>query len=146
MTVHMIKLCVGADSIDDLADWQTSRLSRQADRGDQERLVHTTRMIPKRQSELCDGGSLFWVIRGVVQVRQAILGFDQGHKEDGTACCLIVLDPELVPVRPTPRRPFQGWRYLSVDDAPADLNAGSTDDLSKMPPSMRRELAELGLL
>ncbi|MEO1650561.1 MAG: DUF1489 domain-containing protein, partial [Pseudomonadota bacterium] len=90
--------------------------------------------------------SLYWVIRGVVLVRQAIVGFDSGAKEDGTRFCLIELDPKLVPVRPTPRRPFQGWRYLKVEDAPADLAPGAADDVAQMPAAMRRQLADLGLL
>lgn len=145
MTVHMIKLCVGADSIEDLAAWQESRLLLSRDRG-QPKLFHTTRMVPKRQPELLKGGSLYWVIRGVVLVRQAIVGFDSGAREDGTPCCLIQLNPELVPTRPMPRRPFQGWRYLPDDDAPADLAVGDVDETAQMPATLRRELAELGLL
>lgn len=145
MTVHIIKLCVGADSIEDLAHWQVGRLA-QARRNGEAKLHHTTRMVPKRQAEILDGGSLYWVIRGVVQVRQRIVGFDSGQKEDGTPCCLIGLDPELVPVRPTPRRPFQGWRYLGAEDAPPDLAASRHDETARMPAAMRRELAELGLL
>ena len=146
MTVHIVKLCVGADSIDDLAQWQKGRLELARRRGEAGRLFHTTRMVPKRQDDVLDGGSLYWVIKGVVQVRQGIVGFEDGQKEDGTRCCLIMLDSKLVPVRPTPRRAFQGWRYLDADDAPADLARDEGDALGKMPPKMRRELAELGLI
>jgi hypothetical protein len=141
LALHIIKLCVGAESVDDLAAWQASRYARSGGR-----LVHTTRMVPKQQDAVLDGGSLYWVIKGVVQVRQRIIGFDQGTKEDGTPCCLFVLDRELVPVRPVPRRPFQGWRYLKADDAPVDLADGDLDETAHMPPKMRRELVELGLL
>ena len=147
MALHIIKLCVGADSIDDLAVWQKGRLAAQKASGQKPRLFHTTYMMPKRQDEVLDGGSLYWVIKGVVQVRQAIVGFDQGHKDNGTACCLLLLDPKLVPVRPTPRRPFQGWRYLTAEDAPADLSSRQAkDEIAAMPPAMRKELAQLGLL
>lgn len=146
MTIHIIKLCVGADSVDDLSRWQESRLRLSRAAGDG-RLFHTTRMVPKRQDEVLDGGSLYWVIRGVIQVRQRIVGFDSGAKEDGTACCLFVLDPELVAVRPTPKRPFQGWRYLKPHEAPADLAPGEEAcDVARMPARMRKELAELGLI
>ncbi len=145
MTVHMIKLCVGVDSIEDLSAWQKMRLAHGNRVGDR-RLFHATRMIPKRKDELADGGSIFWVMKGVVQVRQRITGFDDGERPDGTRCCLIQLDPKLVPVRPTPRRPFQGWRYLKVEDAPADLAPGAADDVAQMPAAMRRQLADLGLL
>lgn len=146
MTVHILKLCVGADSVEDLQSWQAQRLAAAQRRGKPGELFHTTRMVPKRQDAVLDGGSLYWVIRGVIQVRQPIVGFEEGQKEDGTRCCLIMLGPELIPVRPTPRRAFQGWRYLEPDDAPADLNRAEGDEIAAMPAAMRRQLAELGLI
>lgn len=140
MTLHIVKLSVGVDSIEDLANWQSQRLAAL------NRLFHTTRMVPKRQSDVLDGGSIYWVIRGVIQARQSIIGFEEGQKEDGTRCCLILLDPELVAVRPTPRRAFQGWRYLEAEDAPSDLDRAGAAGLAEMPPTMRRELAELCLI
>lgn len=146
MTVHMIKLCVGADSIEDLARWQKGRLAAQKSAGQKPRLFHGTRMVPKRQAEMLDGGSLYWVIKGVVQVRQRITGFGEGHKPDGTPCCLVFLDPPLIPTHPVPRRAFQGWRYLEPADAPPDLDARTSQQLAQLPPEMRKELAELGLI
>jgi hypothetical protein len=146
MTVHIVKLCVGAESIEDLAVWQTSRLAMDRQAGRKPRLVHTTFQSPKRQDEVLDGGSLYWVIKGLVQVRQRIIGFDVGQKQDGSPCCLLVLDAALVPVRPVPRRPFQGWRYLNADDVPADLKGDGKDEIAEMPPHVRKELAALGLL
>jgi hypothetical protein len=146
MTVHMIKLCVGADSIEDLAQWQEGRLAAQKAAGQKPQLFHKTRMVPKRQAELLDGGSLYWVIKGVIQVRQRIIGFGEGRKPDGTRCCLILLDRKLVPTHPVPRRAFQGWRYLEPADAPPDLDARTSQQLAQLPPEMRKELAELGLI
>lgn len=146
MTLHIIKLCVGADSIDDLAEWQDGRLAEQRRAGQKPRLFHTTRMVPKRQDDIVGKGSLYWVIKGVIQVRQRIIGFDSGAKSDGTPCCLILLDPMLVPVRPAVRKAFQGWRYLDPADAPPDLAGGKRNGISRLPPQMRKELAELGLL
>jgi hypothetical protein len=146
MTVHIVKLCVGADTVEDLARWQQQRMADLKQRTGRAILFHTTRMVPKRQADVLDGGSLYWVIRGVIQVRQRIVGFEEGQKEDGSRCCLILLDPELVPVRATRRRPFQGWRYLEADDAPGDLGGGEEDDLARMPAKMRRDLAELCLI
>lgn len=147
MTLHLIKLCVGAASIDDLEQWQASRLELARKLGQPPRIEHTTFQTPKRQAELLDCGSLYWVIKGVVQVRQRITGFDTGQKDDGTSCCLILLDEALVPVRPVRRRPFQGWRYLANEDAPADMGNGrNTSNLADMSAKMRRDLAELGLL
>jgi hypothetical protein len=146
MTVHLIKLCVGAESISDLMHWQKERLAAMRRGRKQARLFHATRMVPKRREEVLDGGSLYWVIKGVVQVRQRIVGLEDGRKKDGTPCCLIVLDRRLVPVRPVPRRAFQGWRYLPPEEAPPDLQTGSADGLAALPPRLRTELAELGLI
>jgi hypothetical protein len=145
MTLHLIKLCVGAASIEDLATWQRGRLAELKKSGKKSQLFHTTFQTPKRQAELLAGGSLYWVIKGVIQVRQRIVGFGEGHKKDGSPCCLILLDPALVPVRPLSRRAFQGWRYFDAADAPADLKRGEKK-LADLPPKMRRDLADLGLL
>jgi hypothetical protein len=145
VTLHLIKLCVGAASIEELAEWQTARAVERKKAGKSQRIFHTTFQTPKRDAELLDGGSLYWVIKGTVQVRQRLIGFEQGTKSDGTPACLILLDAALVPVRPVPRRAFQGWRYLTADDAPADLGRGDKQ-IAELPPKMRRELAELGLI
>lgn len=145
MTLHLIKLCVGATSIEDLEAWQRARIDEQRGAGKTPKLFHTTFQTPKRQADLMDAGSLYWVIKGVIQVRQRIVGLEEGRKDDGSRCCLIVLDENLVAVRPTPRRAFQGWRYLEPSDAPPDL-AGTNAELSGLPAKMRRELAELCLI
>ena len=146
MTLHLIKLCVGASSIEDLAAWQADRLAAARKAKQDARLFHTTFQAPKRQAELLDGGSLYWVIKGQILVRQRLVGFDEGTKKDGSPCCLLLLDPELVPVRPVPRRAFQGWRYLTSEDAPVDLGKGGGKGVAAMPERLRRELAELGLI
>jgi hypothetical protein len=145
MTLHLIKLCVGAASVEDLAAWQRGRLAELKKSGKKSQLFHTTFQTPKRQAELLAGGSLYWVIKGVIQVRQRIVGFGEGQKKDGSPCCLILLDPALVPVRPLSRRAFQGWRYFDAADAPADLKRGEKK-LTDLPPKMRRDLADLGLI
>ena len=109
-------------------------------------LFHRTFQTPKRRAELLDGGSLYWVIKGLVQVRQPLTDLAEGTKEDGTPCCLLILKNALVPVRPTPRRPFQGWRYLDPEEAPQDLKGRSAAGITSMPPKLRKQLAELGLI
>ena len=146
MTLHLVKLCVGAASIEELAAWQAGRLADQKKAKTKPRLFHTTFQAPKRQAELLDGGSLYWVIKGIIQARQRLIGFDEGRKDDGSPCCLLLLDPEITPVRPTPRRAFQGWRYLDADDAPGDLKPGAGRGIAAMPPKMRKDLADLGLI
>lgn len=148
MALNLVKLCVGADNVDDLADWQKERLAEQKRAGVAKPILyHRTYQTPKRQSELMDGGSLYWVIKGVILVRQRITGFSEGRKDDGSPCCLIHLDRRIVPVRPTPRRAFQGWRYLEPDESPVDLACGGRrDGIAEMPAAMRKELAALGLI
>ncbi|MGH9808200.1 MAG: DUF1489 family protein [Terriglobia bacterium] len=147
MPLHLIKLCVGCDSIEDLAAWQVERLRQRRKAGEKKpRLFHRTFQTPKRREQLLGGGSLYWVIKGIVQVRQPLVDITEGTKEDGTPCCLLILKNELVAVRPTPRRAFQGWRYLSEEEAPSDLKGRSADGIVAMPPKLRKQLAELGLL
>lgn len=145
MTLHLVKLCVGATSIEDLEDWQAKHPKRKTRDGNP-CAYHTTFQTPKRETDLLDGGSLYWVIKGMILARQGLAGFDEGTKEDGSPCCLLLLDLKIVPVRPVPRRAFQGWRYLTADDAPPDLKRGSSDTLASMPAAMRKELANLGLI
>jgi hypothetical protein len=152
MTLHLIKLCVGCDSIEDLASWQEERLKQRRKAGERRpQLFHRTFQTPKRRDELLAGGSLYWVIRGLVQVRQPLADITEGTKEDGTPCCMLILENELVAVRPTPRRPFQGWRYLDADDAPPDIGArGFSDAIARWdkepPPKLLQELKDLGLI
>lgn len=146
MTLHLIKLCVGATSVEDLAEWQKGRMAQRKKAGEKPLPYHTTFQTPKRQAELLDGGSLYWVIKGIIAVRQKIVGIEDGQKEDGTPCCVLVFDAKLVLVRPVPRRAFQGWRYLSAEDAPQDLKGAASDGLAAMPPRLRKDLAELGLI
>lgn len=146
MTVHLVKLCVGTDSIEDLAHWQAGRLDELKAAGEPPDVYHQTFQTPRRRDELLDGGSLYWVIKGVIQVRQRIRDLQEAQRNDGSSCCRIILERELIPVRPVPRRPFQGWRYLDPADAPADLANGSRDGIAELPPAMRKELAELGLI
>jgi hypothetical protein len=145
MTVHLLKLCVGVETVQDLRDWQAERLKRMVRAGKTPELCHRTRQTPRRRDGVLDGGSLYWVVKGLILVRQRILDLRADRKDDGTACCGIVLDPELVGTRPHPRRAFQGWRYLETSDAPADapfLESGHND----MPPGMREDLRELRLI
>lgn len=144
--IHLVKLCVGCDSIEDLALWQSQRLAAMRAAGQPQELFHRTFQTPKRREEILAGGSLYWVIKGLVQARQRILDLREGRKDDGSLCCLLMLERELVPVRPVPRRAFQGWRYLDADDAPPDLLGATASGVAELPPAMRKQLAELGLI
>jgi len=145
MALHLLKLCVGADSVEDLEAWIAQRLAAAEASGAKREQFHVTRMTPKRAAELTDGGSLFWVVKGNVQVRQRLLEVRPFTDDEGISRCRLVLEPILYRTRWQPRRAFQGWRYLETKDAPPDL--GDDDgDLMALPPELRRELADLGLL
>ena len=142
MTLHLIKLCVGVDSIEDLRSWQKDRLAALKKRGLKLELKHTTRMAPKRREEILDGGSLYWVIKGYTAVRQRLIDIRPFVDKEGVPRCHLVYDKDLVMVSPRPRRAFQGWRYLDPKDAPPDIGKSGKG----LPGKLQRELAELGLL
>ena len=144
MTLHLVKLCVGAEDIADLANWQAERLAEKKRLKQPQVLAHVTRMVPKRADELLAGGSLYWVMKGVIRCRQKLIGIEPFTDGEGIGRCRLVLDKEIVPTRRQERRPFQGWRYLEAKDAPADVTKGEAED--DMPEEMRRALQELGLL
>jgi hypothetical protein len=145
MPLHLIKLCVGCDSIRELEEWIEENRAQHVRLGRPYRQTHTTRMVPKRVGALIDGGSLYWVIRGHVACRQRLLAIDPFIDGEGIGRCRLVLEPIVVAVEPRPCRPFQGWRYLEARDAPGDLGA-SAGDLADMPEALRRQLVDLGLL
>lgn len=144
MPLHLIKLCVGCNSVADLEDWIKQKLKEKKKRGQKPEHIHTTRMVPRRAEELIDG-SLYWVIRGQISCRERILAIRPFTDKDGIGRCRVVLDGKVVLVEPRPRSAFQGWRYLEAKDAPRDLSRAAPG-AAKMPEQMRRELRELGLL
>lgn len=146
MTVHIVKLCVGVETIGELKDWQSRRLKTLKAEGKPAELCHKTLQTPKRRDEVLDGGSLYWVIKGLIAARQPIIDLRPGVRANGEACCDIVLGRKLTVVEPTPRRAFQGWRYFDVKDAPPDLEGPRARALAQMPQKMRKELSDLGLL
>ena len=143
MPLHILKLCVGADSVADLEGWVEARVRERTARRQKPRSLHVTRMVPTRAPEILEGGSLYWVIRGQIAARQLLLDIEPFVDVDGVGRCKLWLDPEVVKVSPRPDRAFQGWRYLKAEDAPADLGAGGAAEL---PEDLRRQLGELGLL
>lgn len=138
MPLHIIKLCVGVNELKDFEDW------RREEKRARRRMSHTTRMFPKRAEEILEGGSIYWVIRGLILVRQRITALEPVTGKDGVDRCRIVFDPDYSLVRPTPRRAFQGWRYLEHDDVPPDIRKSGS--IRNMPDRLRAELAALGLL
>jgi hypothetical protein len=138
--LNILKLCVGATSVEDLVDWQVSQRARWPAGC----AIHVTRMWPKREAEVTDGGSLYWVIKGVVLARQRILRLEEVAGSDGIRRCALVLDANVIRTEPAPRRPFQGWRYLDPSESPRDLPKGRERE-EALPDGLARALAEIGL-
>lgn len=137
--LHLVKLAVGVRDLEHLRAIQAERAVTHPP------LRHRTRQFPRRVEELRNGGSIFWVIGGMLTARQRLTDIIEDHREDGSACAALLLDPTLVAVRPTPVRAFQGWRYLSAAAAPEDLPPAGAGDAA-LPPALRRELAALCLI
>jgi hypothetical protein len=139
--MHLTKLAVGVRDIEELRAWQADRARTHPP------LRHRTRSCPRRRDEVLDGGSIYWVIAGSTLARQRIIDIIEDQRDDQTPCTALVLDPLVVPLVGRPTRPFQGWRYLDPDDAPADLpDLGSVMGAEILPAAMRRELQALCLL
>jgi len=145
MTLHLVKLCVGCDSVDDLIAWIGERKADRVKRGVVPDRIHRTRQSPKRAAEILDGGSLYWVIKGEIKVREAVLDLRAVTDDAGVSYCDIVLSGEPVAVAPRRLRPFQGWRYLPAHEAPRDMHSFGSG-MQSLPPELARELSLLGLL
>ena len=143
-SLHLIKLAVGIVDAGHLAEVQERRLADSLAAGHGPRLFHVTRNVPRRSVELLDGGSIYWVIKGRIRVRQRLLDIETDTDDEGRRFCRLMLDPERVETHPWPHRAIQGWRYLPAGSAPPDL--GAPGDETKLPPEMAAELRDLGLL
>ena len=139
--INLIKLSVGTEGVESLAKWQ----ARKDVRTHHGLPRHVTRMWPKREAEILNGGSIYWVIKGVIQARQRIVRLEEITRADGIRRCAIVLDPEIVRTGTAQKRPFQGWRYLPGAQAPADLTGGGEHDDS-LPPHLSAALADIGVI
>lgn len=142
MALHIVKLCVGWESVEELDERIKERAAIARERNEVEEIVVQTRMMPTRKDEILAGGSLYWVIKSQIQARQVISDIRPFVDREGTKRCWIVLKPDLIRTALRPRKPFQGWRYGTKDDVPKDLSESDRE----MPEEMRKELAQLGLL
>ena len=136
----MIKLAVGVPSLE--AFEQRIEARRQAGRG----MQVWTRSFPKRADELIGSGSLYWVVAGLLSARQPIVAIEEDRYDDGSRCARIEVEPTLIRVSPARMRPFQGWRYLLAEAAPADLQGGEVTGLGALPPAMLNDLRGLCLV
>ncbi|MDB3921234.1 DUF1489 domain-containing protein [Paracoccaceae bacterium] len=138
--IHLVKLSVGSEDVEDLRAWQATKRAQAEDGAPR----HVTRMWPKREADLLKGGSIYWVIKGQLQCRQKILRLDEIYREDGIRRCAIVLDPEIIRTHLAQKRPFQGWRYLKPEQAPADLPSNRQDE-EDLPVELAGALADIGV-
>jgi hypothetical protein len=139
--INLIKLAVGVRDVAHLAEIQAARAIANPP------LRHHTRNFPKRAKELCAGGSIYWVINRAVQARQFVRDVIEDRWDDGSRCAGLVLDPALIRVTARAVKPFQGWRYLTPLDAPADLDdAGNVSGIDELPDGVRLALTHLALL
>lgn len=145
-TVHLLRPCVGVSSIHQL--YQIQSFERRITSGPGKGCAYlTTRSIPKRVNDLINGGSVYWVMKGQIRVRQRIEDIQIETDEGGRRFALFLLDPELICLSPRAQRPFQGWRYLTPDKAPKDARVFDPEQAAEEPPEeMAKELSELGLL
>ncbi len=139
--VNLVKLSVGTESVEGLQAWQELRQAELPEGLPR----HVTRMWPKREAEILQGGSIYWVIKGLIQCRQRILRMDEVRGEDGIRRCAIILDPALHRTHTAPKRPFQGWRYLKPEDSPADMPQGREAEVP-LPLELSQALAEIGVI
>lgn len=146
MPVHLLKLAVGIESLEHFRERLAFRVkeNKSKTRKAPGFYTHVTRHRPKRDTEVLNGGSLYWVVKGQLCVRTRILGLDEVKLDDGPHCA-IKLEAKLIPVLPMPRRPHQGWRYLEDADAPPDLTEAG-EGAADLPPALMAELRSLGLL
>ena len=133
--LHLAKLAVGVRDVAHLRQLQAKRVP----------LRHLTRSQPRRRDEILAGGSLYWVVNGAMVVRQRLLDIAEAAYDDGSRCCALALDRELVPVLGRPMKPFQGWRYLEAEAAPLDVPAQAADT-EGLPEPLLRQLRELCLI
>ncbi|MEZ5887954.1 MAG: DUF1489 domain-containing protein [Paracoccaceae bacterium] len=138
--VNIVKLCVGEESVESHIAWIADRKARTP--GWQS--CHVTRMWPRREAEVLNGGSLYWVIKGLILCRQRLIGLEARRGTDGIERCALLLDDEVIRTEPMPRRAFQGWRYLEPGDSPRDLALARRGDDS-LPEPLALELARIGL-
>ena len=145
MSLNLLKLCVGVSAVEELQAWIDHCQEEKSRKGLEPVQKHTTRMVPKRMDELLNGGSLYWVIKGNVQVRQHLVDIRPFTDAQGINRCDLVLEPRLILTGWQPRRAFQGWRYLKTEDAPTDLGKDHAG-VGALPPQLQVELSNLGLL
>ena len=139
--INIVKICVGAKVVHDLWLWQKERQTSDKN----SKIMHITRMRPQRENELLNGGSIYWVFKGLILARQEVMSLQECRGADGILRCGLILNPQLFLTYPVKKRPFQGWRYLKSSDAPKDLEKYSPGN-DRLPNELKIAMSELGLV
>jgi hypothetical protein len=135
MGLHMIKLCVGCDTVEDLVAFHAD------EHGGARPWIMRTRQTPRRAEELLAGGCLYRVFKGQILCRQRIVAV-RTVEEGPASRCEVTLDREVILTAPSPRRAFQGWRYLETRDAPPDLHRFGVAE--SVPQGLAAQLRQIG--
>jgi hypothetical protein len=146
MTVHILRRAFHIDSLDVLIQTQKQRIEAEHAAGRPGLLYQRMRSTPTRQAEVLDGGSIYWAIKGYLRARQSILEIETRMDSEGRKRCFLRLDPQVIPTVMIPAKPRRGWRYLEMEDAPADQTETANGDGEELPPELAAELRALGLL
>jgi len=141
--LHIIKLCVGAQNVTELYNWQKNRIIFVEKFEDPVTFI-ITRMRPKKEKELLNGGSIYWVFKGLILARQKIIGFNNIIGEDNILRCKIILNSQIILTDSQQKRPFQGWRYFKQEEIPNDRELYSEDKI-ELPLELQKELSEIGI-
>src|SRR5258708_17447965 len=115
MVLQWIKLAVG---VNDIAHMKKVEAARRKQRRQSPRSPHWVyaRNTPRRAAELLAGGSLYWVVRGVIRCRQELVGFEEDFdKDSGKKYCRIKVKRTLAPTAPRTCKGFPGSRYFAAD-------------------------------
>ena len=143
MTLHILKMAVGCPDVEILERYQRDRAAQRREIGETPEIFHLTRNFPRRAAEIVDGGSLYWIVKGAIRVRQPIVEIDRVTKDDLSHCRLHLAAP-LIRTEPRRCRPMQGWRYLEDADAPRDLPSGADREGDALPDEIIEELQAIG--
>ena len=138
--INLIKINVGSSNVDDIKNWQLANREKWADKKPR----HITRMWPKRQQEILNGGSIFWVVKGYIIARQKIIGMEEFYRNKTIRCCALIFDNTIFETEIVRKRPFQGWRYLEKEQSPADL-ALENHNNDSIPSQLLAKLSDIGV-
>ncbi len=143
MAVNLLKTAAGLKELPELVERQAPHIFKYE--GKKATWAYT-RYVPKRAEEILQsGGSIYWILKNRIQVRQKILGFEQVVENDDSWCKIIV-EPQLWRTLSVQKRAIQGWRYFEGKPVPKDRGLYLSGQDDEPPAEMAEELRKAGLL